>query len=319
MHTTIRRPGRRISALTATAVATALAASAFAGPALAADAAEPANPVGKEASDGSWLGPHLTPTADGDQLGWAIDPGLAEPKADDNTSNYGDPEAWEDLTDEQRLQLVAALYFGEQAIEADEAGEENVDDEFAEELLGTTDADDIAAGVAGIINSVAADNAREGSTWDPEVLDEDSFDVYSALLSGPETASDIDTSDIEFLLRSPGEEAEDHQRVLVIADQNMPWSADEADSEEEDKSSEESEAPEEDATDDEAEESESDTPSNAGEATEEDETDEAPVADVADDAQRKAPVEHRKGPTGEQDRATIVSVPSGPTGGNPLA
>ena len=301
MHTPTRRPRRRLATLATAVTASALAASTISIPAMAAEAEPEADHlVGVEASDGSWLGPVLAPTEDGDSLGWGLDPGLPERMTGESDS-YQMPQQWEGLDDEQRLQLIAALYFGQQAIEAGEAGEDEVDDEYAEDLLGTTDADAIAAGVAGIIYSVAADEPREGSEWDPEILDEESFDVYSNLLSGPGAAGDIDTSDIKLVLRSPSLEVEDNQRVVLPDDMELPWSDNTLTPppppvEEDGEDASESEAPE--------------------ETEEPEKTSEAPEAEIADDAKRKTPPEHRKGPT--SDRATIVSVPSGPTGDNPL-
>lgn len=186
-----------------------------------ARAEEGTGSIGVE-SNGGWNGTYQTPTADGDQEGWCIDPGLAEPKANGNTDAYGEPVEWDAPNEKQRNQLIAALTLGDAALKAKNAGASNIDVPGIKQILGTTNVDAIGAAVSGVVHKVGYEaDPREGASWDANRLDEESRRVYDNLLAAAQMIPGIDTG-VQLLIREPADSAASHQRMIVVGDIPAP-------------------------------------------------------------------------------------------------
>lgn len=354
---------------------------------------EGAGTIGRVATNGSWNGTYWTPIIGGEEEGWCIDPGLAEPKAGGNTSPYGDPVEWDAPNDQQRIQLLAALGVGDLARNAKANGVTTVNIPGFETLLGSNDVDAIGAAVSGVIHKIGHDaDPRPGANWNANVLDRESRAVYENLLRFASFIPGINL-DVPLMIREPAGDSAEHQRMILAGDIKLPEidlpeieeAVEEAPVEEKEVvpgkvtinkvddegevlpgakfeirelNDEEAEAfaneeeldastvgeviytweTEEEAltflldegtyaiVELEAPEGYTGEHSEIVEVKDEDEIDleitntkveeeEAPV----EEKEEEEKVEHKKAPVKDQDRATIVSVPSGPTGDNPLA
>lgn len=178
--------------------------------------------IGRDATNGSWNGTYETPTAEGDQEGWCIDPGLPEPKANGNSDPYGEPINWDAPNSQQKMQLIAALTLGEAASEAKAAGAGDIRMPGIENILSSADVDTIGAAVSGVVHKIGFDaDPAAGASWDPNVLDPESRAVYDNLLQFADRIPGINT-DVPLMIREPTGAGAGHQRMLLIGDVELP-------------------------------------------------------------------------------------------------
>lgn len=209
----------RMFVLLAAVLALALGSTLFAATARA-DAGE--GTIGMRATNGSWNGTYQTPTADGDQEGWCIDPGLLEPKANGNTAPYGEPVEWDAPNAQQKTQLIAALTLGEAASKAKAAGVDSVDIPGIDKIVGTANIDVLGAAVSGVVHKIGFDaDPQPGANWDPAVLDPESRAVYDNILQFADMVPGLNT-EVPLMIREPADADAGHQRMLLIGDVELP-------------------------------------------------------------------------------------------------
>lgn len=219
-HTSgVTRLAGRAFLLIAAVLALALSTTMFAATARA-DAGE--GTIGMRATNSSWNGTYQTPTAEGDQEGWCVDPGLPEPKANGNTDPYGEPVEWDAPDAKQKTQLIAALTLGEAASKAKASGVGSIDIPGIDQIVGTANADVLGAAVSGVVHKIGYDaDPKPNANWDPAVLDPESRAVYDNILQFADKVPGLNT-EVPLMIREPSGAGAGHQRMLLIGDVELP-------------------------------------------------------------------------------------------------